>query len=213
MGVTDLTDSGALAGRIFVLDYNSNNASPDTKAIYDQMIGSMSFNQNALTDKEAIIHDTKRIQDLVTIGRLAEKYKTKNGSYPNLAAGSYIPGVSTSTWPSWTQTLGTTLGQTLPTDPINTFNPTCVAPYESSTCWAESLKKFRCPTDAANGKFSHIYAYVSDGNLYNLYTKLEYNGAGKFQNYTLGTSSCPAGQACGCFDYVIPNNLVKPKPS
>ena len=43
-------------------------------------------------------------------------------NYPSLAAGSYLPGMSTSKWPSWNQTLGQAVGTDLPVDPLNNFN-------------------------------------------------------------------------------------------
>lgn len=225
IGFTDF-NAGKLVGKIIVFDYNSNSASPETKLIYQQFLDRLRFNTNVASydDRQRIVKDTRRRQDLAAIKVLAETYKTKNGAYPNLAAGSYLTGISTSKWPSWQQTLGNTLARAVPVDPINTFDPICTSgdrcvakkcatgpktgqtckvdddcnAYETSTCWAEPLKQFKCPAD------SHLYAYKSDpaGSAIQLYTRMEYTGSGTFINSP--PDPCPAPSSCGCFNYVTP---------
>lgn len=107
--------------------------------------------------------------------------------YPSLAAGSYLPGISTSTWPSWQNTLGAqgSLPGPLPTDPLNTL--AACSSSTPGTCWNETTKRYICqaqpaacnlsssskayppavplPTDYgfANARFSHVYTYAAYG--------------------------------------------------
>lgn len=226
IGVTDL-EAGQLLGRIFVFDYNSNNAAPATQNIYGQLLQSLIFNTNkelGSIDKARIIRDTQRRQDLANIKLVLNQYKATNGTYPTLPSGSYVAGLSTSLWPSWTQTLGSSLKATLPTDPVNTFggkclasettacskNSQCMSPYtctastngfcslyEQTTCWAEPVKTFTCPAN------SHLYAYrVRDnGQAFDLYAAMEFTGTGGFAGATQNACDGLDPSTCSCFNF------------
>ncbi len=204
IGITDLS-GGTLTGRMVVLDYNSNNASTETQNIYNQIVTKAEFNTNVtdITEKQQILNDTKRVQDLASLKTKLAAYKTAHGSYPSLQAGTYIIGLSASTWPSWQQTLGNELGQSAPTDPTNTFAPDCKqnvgGSYENQTCWSESLKQFQCPAD------SYVYLYRSSGDSYTLSARMEYQGTGNFQQNAGLSDSCSgvAGAQCSCFNYRV----------
>ncbi len=199
IGVTNL-QGGTLQGLMFVFDYNSNNANPETVNIYNQLLDSLVFNYttNSLT-KGQIIRDTKRRQDLKSIQLSLASYKTSHSSYPTLASGSYISGLSTSKWPSWQSALGADLTKTLPVDPINTFTTQCTAPYEAATCWAETDKKFTCPAD------SKIYGYRNLNGTVDVYATMEYLGPGTFFTGTKPSGLCPAPSPslCDCFNYAL----------
>lgn len=204
IGVTDIGDGypDGHQGLIFVMDFNSNEAEGKTKQVYDQMLKKIEFNLN-LNDEERsqLQRDTKRYQDLASIAARAENYKVTNRQYPTLNAGSYLVGISTSTWPSWQSTLGNALGRSLPIDPINKFN-NCPAeedgkPYDTRACWNEPKKKFLCPA----GSNIYLYKYASD-NTISLFTQMEYTGTGSFiqEAYT----PCPLPSDCPCFNYQFP---------
>lgn len=201
VGVTDLTATGQLQGYMFVIDFNSNIAESTTQAIYNRMLQSIEFNVHIADeeDRTSIISDTQRVQDLRSIKTLLEKYKAVNNRYPDLPAGSFLPGVSTSAWPSWQRELANALTRTLPSDPVNGFTPgVCQAPYEAASCWAESLKRFQCPAG------SQIYAYkaISSGAGYELFANLRYTGVGGFNNFSGNPcSSVGTGNTCACFNY------------
>ncbi|GEM_PF-2058163 len=202
IGVTDLTDANQLVGYMFVIDFNSNSALPVTQSIYNRILASIEFNATqaiSTDDRLAIAKDTHRVQDLRSIKTLLETYKTANGRYPDLPAGSFLTGFSTSAWPSWQRELANTLGRTLPTDPANGFTPgVCQAPYEAASCWAEPLKRFQCPVD------SHIYSYKSSsgGAGYELFAHLDYTFAGSYTNYNGNPcSTIGSGNTCSCFNY------------
>lgn len=193
IGVTNLNESGQLEGLMFVFDYNSNNASQDTVDIADQILSKSSFNTN-VTNKDALIRDTQRRQDLASLKINLLDYKAKHGSYPALASGTYIPGFTTSLWPSWQSALGTELSKTLPPDPTNTFSGACPAGAEASTCWAESTKTFTCPTNP----YSHLYGYRVTSSGVDLYATMEY--AGGFTS-AVPSGICTAPSTCDCFGY------------
>lgn len=200
VGVTN-HNGNRLEGLMFVLDYNSNNASDATKNIYGQIIDHLLFNRNDdSATQQAIIHDTKRGQDLASIKVALDNYKTVHGAYPKLDSGSYLPGFSTSTWPSWQATLGSLLNKSLPTDVANTFSPACPAGFDGATCWNEPQHAFQCPAN------SHIYLYHSDGSTYSLYSHMEYTGSnGLATPGVAGTDPCSGqtGSSCGCFNYTV----------
>ncbi|MDP3770919.1 MAG: Ig-like domain-containing protein, partial [bacterium] len=60
-------------------------------------------------------------------------------SGPILAAGTFVPGLTTSRWPSWQQELGAAIGMPQPpADPLNAFGGACAADpdgYDDATCW------------------------------------------------------------------------------
>ena len=199
IGVTDLDNAtNQLRGLMFVFDYNSNNASPDTVDIATQMIDSLAFNTNLLNaqEKGQLIRDTRRRQDLTSLTNLLNSFKSKNGAYPSLTSGTFIPGFSTSLWPSWQATLGADLGSAVPTDPVNAFSSTCTAPYEGASCWSESDKKFSCP---ANSKLYALRSSATGG--VDVYTTMEYSGSGSFIPATAPSGICSSPSTCDCFNY------------
>lgn len=201
-----LFNGSQLVPYIFLISHNQD-ASRDTIAIYNAMLGSWRFNRTGLgpADKLAVSHDMMRLADLVQISSYLESYREKNGSYPSLAAGSFIPGISTSRWnQSWNATLGNDLGKTLPIDPLNVFY-NCPTSHEQASCWDEVNKNFQCntnPSPTPGNPSSHIYLYQSDGgNDYTLYANLEYTKAGTWAtgagNPCAGTTG---GSTCACFN-------------
>jgi cysteine-rich repeat protein len=136
--------------------------------------------------KQKVQRDMIRLGDFQEITRALEQAKKRDGAYPRLAAGSYLPGVSTSMWPSWSAALTESAGGAFPSDPVNRFvtcgrcsesrtacvraedcprdGEACVSEegFDSVTCWnAESLQ-YRCPVkDASGTPSSRLYQYRS----------------------------------------------------
>ena len=141
------------------------------------------------------------MSDLQSLSLSLEDYKNANGSYPALAAGSYITGLSTSRWPSWQSTLGNSLGQTLKTDPVNAFSG-CPAEFDQGPCWQEPTKTFQCQSA------SHIYAYNSTAGGYELLANLEYDGPGAWRQTEAAIGDICNGRSgnssCQCFNYKRP---------
>jgi|GEM_PF-6719722 len=105
------------------------------------------------SEKAKLTRDMKRLGDIIDLRMQIESYKNTYGFYPKLSAGTYLPGKSISTWPSWSGEFKTELGITLPVDPINKLG-SCVG-YDSTTCWDEKTKSF-----AQSGAFLPYDSYA-----------------------------------------------------
>jgi len=119
--------------------------------------------------KAKIIRDTKRLADIAEIEIALGRYKQKHGREPELLSGTYLPGATISTWPSWQDTFAPELGfSSLPTDPINKLVCGTIenVEIEQETCWAEKTQQFadkepHIPTINLK-EDSYVYAFVSD---------------------------------------------------
>jgi len=121
------------------------------------------------------------------------------GTVPNLESGSYLRTLSTSLWPSWQTELGSAIGETITTDPINQFAD-CQREgfnYDPSTCFDAEALQFFCPRD------SLVYQYrsISGGSDFELLASLE------FPNYWT-SASLPEHVRWdeGCEDTVFSND-------
>jgi hypothetical protein len=153
---------------IYVLAYNQN-ASTETVEIFNQMLANMKFNKNVMdiyclkaqfeSAKDSLRRDTIRKADFNKLMNIFE-----SGPRLDLSAGTYVPNISMSTWPSWQATLGKQLGTALPVDPLNVmvdqlisctaneqcatgqcsggYCSACPAGYDPRTCWNERELKY-----------------------------------------------------------------------
>ncbi|HQF56888.1 MAG TPA: hypothetical protein PK831_00040 [Candidatus Magasanikbacteria bacterium] len=124
--------------------------------------------------------DIKRLEDINTIQEALDKYFVEHpvSSYDfkaDLKGGTYIPGYTVSTWPSWNNTLGSYLKDYLSTDrlplgEINTWTACTDINAESQTCWNATESTYSCPA------YSHVfeYEYVSSTGSYLLHSPLEF---------------------------------------
>jgi hypothetical protein len=127
------------------------------------------------SEKAKVIRDNQRMVDLGDVASLLEDYKGENGAYPALEAGTYISGMSLSTWPSWGDEFAEALGGELPEDPINALGA-CVAGFDVNcggvddtydfnvdTCWDEVHKWFADPgCDLPVRTVDNSYGYLYD---------------------------------------------------
>ncbi|MDD5291299.1 MAG: putative Ig domain-containing protein [Patescibacteria group bacterium] len=163
---------------IYLISYNQE-AEAATKNILDQIIAHWKFNTNIEDSEQKVLiaRDAKRLASLAEIKMAVENYKEEMGYYPKLSAGTYLPGKTISTWPSWQQTLAKELGTGLPTDPINKLGA-CPG-YDSSTCWKEADKSFADPTpvdsefNLPTGSNAFVYTAAADGSSYNVCAVME----------------------------------------
>ena len=157
--------------------------------------------------KPKLQRDLKRIADLSRMSSNLETSKEQNGTYPVLASGSFIQGMSTSLWPSWSSVFG----EGSATDPVNRFlscgfcstsqsacmsdsdcgsGQTCNAPtgqpgLEAATCWNALSKEYMCPVlnpQSIKSSVSHIYQYraLDAGERFELGTELEAADASRY---------------------------------
>jgi hypothetical protein len=197
-------NANPFTSKIYLLSVK--DSAPDvSKGIAGQLLDHWRFDTpNDPTLKAAIARDMVRVGDLRDTKTAIDGKVSSGGSAPSLAAGSFIPGLSTSKWPSWSATLGAELNHVLPTDPQNIFalpNSTCNTAngYEEATCWNQSSKTFFCPGG------SHVYAYQSSGGAnYGLYGSLEYTGPGTWANGNHNPcAGTPGSSSCPCFNYLV----------
>lgn len=136
--------------------------------------------------KGKLQRDLTRLSDFQALSKSLKAVKDGGSKkYPRLAGGSYLPGLTTSLWPSWTQTFGQELGTPPPKDPVNRFvtcgrcglnktacvadadcpgkSEACVAEggFDPATCWNDQKKEYKCPFDPAEGPKSRLYQYRS----------------------------------------------------
>ncbi len=134
--------------------------------------------------KAKITRDMKRLTDVIDIVNTLQVYGVTNkvcssttsqscshddscpgdetceSIYPNLSSGTYVRSIGVSAWSSWSDTLSTTLGINIPSDPLNSFDGCGANPYsdyEESTCVNQSVGQYICPVD------SYTYHYRSLG--------------------------------------------------
>ncbi|MBI2482726.1 IPT/TIG domain-containing protein [Candidatus Uhrbacteria bacterium] len=127
--------------------------------------------------KDKLMRDVQRMEDLVELREVVQRFQRRctitprscaaDGDCPageqcmalgpDLNAGTFIPGMSVSRWPSWQQELGAQLGSTLPSDPLNQFGGRCtsirrcggVGPdcVNDAACAAQPEGQRRCEED------------------------------------------------------------------
>jgi len=132
--------------------------------------------QHCFSAKSRLVRDVKRLSDFAESNLAFAAYKGKNGKYPALPDGSYLPNRTISVWPSWHDTLSKTLGLKLPIDPVNKLGP--CSGFDPITCWNETKKLFATnfenpvlPLDS----LAYVYEYDPDSNRYKFCTNFETN--------------------------------------
>ncbi|MBI4426803.1 MAG: Ig-like domain-containing protein [Candidatus Kerfeldbacteria bacterium] len=200
-------DGGRFNPKIYLISYNQG-ADQKMVSIYNQMLDSWFFNNNPQlgaicnvnndNDKLCAQRDLKRVAAISDVVQYLRGYRTDHGFYPKLEAGSFLPQLSFSVWPSWQQTLGGDLKQTLPIDPKNEIVNCPSGQSIDGACWNETQKKFICPSG------SRILGYqgTKDGTTARLYANLEYTGTGAWINNPSETV-CAAPSSCQCFNYAF----------
>jgi hypothetical protein len=212
----------------------NDNALSGTNQIFTSILNNWKFNINLEDpepatpqheDKLKIINDLTRIYNLKEVWQTLEKYKDINtkepGLYPRLGenGGTWVVGMSTSKWPSWTAQTG--LGQDLvraglsilPLDPVDAFslrnncsqnnnkysccadcpsnNPDC-----SKTCYNSQLSKYEGINPC------NVYQYMAEGTpvgkAYGFYTTFEYSSPDAWQHQcgNLGLTDCSNNAFC-----------------
>ncbi len=160
--------------------------------------------------KAKMQRDSKRVVDFQFMSDSLESSRERNGNYPQLQAGSFVPTMSTSRWPSWSSQLQGEAGVNFPNDPVNRFlscgfcsesgspcqdnsecasGQTCTAAtgregVEPATCWNPTVRQYQCPqlTPGVPESVSRLYQYrsVNAGQRYELSTELEGASASRY---------------------------------
>jgi len=146
--------------------------------------------------KAKVIRDLKRVGRVEELREALAKYREINGRYPLLEAGTYLPGVSTSLWPSWNEVFLSTLkvNQSF-VDPINRLG--VCSGFDPKTCWNKDTQKFfsnlnNLTLQLPSGSYALVYTTNNSGSQYNLCSVLESRDA---SNPNLGYSLFPNNPA------------------
>ena len=155
-------------------------------------------------DKTKMRRDWERLAALRNSQIRINSFVSSTGAAPDFLSGSYIPGKTRSTWPSW-GALSTQVGG-VGLDPINRWSACnyCQAPggsldspeqlcsadddctgageicvtIDSQTCWDEINRRFICPA------YSQVFGYRIDASTdYKLSTQLEFFTAGDIDKF------------------------------
>lgn len=143
--------------------------------------------------KAKVTRDVKRLGQLGDIKEALKVISAQNSRFPELAGGTYVPGNTISTWPSWQETFWPKLsGLALMTDPINVLGD-CPG-FEAATCWKKVENQFY---QTSNGKlilpagsYTYLYSSEKNGINYNLCTTFETNGLYKTADDQLSKDAC-----------------------
>ena len=198
-----VSPSPSLFTNIYIISYNLS-ADKETEDIFARILDHWKFNRNigmitgfcspdfssticftsddcslgeyCSSDKAEVIRDTKRLADIAEFNIALDEYMKKNGHYPILSSGTYLPNKTVSTWPSWQGTLSKDLGIQLPSDPVNDLG-SCVG-YDDVTCWDENNKTFADPIpnsilDLPVGSRAFIYQVDPDGSSFDICSEME----------------------------------------
>ncbi len=127
--------------------------------------------------KAKIIRDLKRVGKVEELREALAKYRGTNGRYPLLDSGTYLPGVTTSLWPSWNEIFLPTLkfNQSF-IDPVNRLG-LCPG-FDPKTCWNKDSQRFFSNLNnlilpLPNNSHALVYTTNSSGSDYNLCAVLE----------------------------------------
>ncbi|MEA1962965.1 MAG: putative metal-binding motif-containing protein [Patescibacteria group bacterium] len=230
VNVGNVAPGGTLYTNIYLITYNQD-AESATSDIFGNILNHWQFNTN-ISDighcrgknsiicdldedcpigdfcdsfKSLVVRDVKRLEDLAQIRNVLENYH-KQGHYPILEAGTYLPNKTISAWTSWQEAFSDEIDYNLPLDPVNKMGECCPSDadncdktgnYNTYTCWDENKKIFATDLPDQLPDSSLIYFYSSSIFDYNLCAFLEsgLDVAGK----QLVDASCP--EICIDMDY------------
>lgn len=166
--------------------------------------------------------DWNRLNTIQNLENKIEDYRSANGGYPLLSAGTYIPGYTNTHWPSWGRLL-TAVGNVAEPE-LNQWSACghcealqngrqvacstdtdcgaapakCIVPDDSQTCWNSSDATFSCPAQSSVLEYKAV-----DANHYSVYLPLEYfdmnnvNQRGIIQGMVSTTHYSTSLSSCG----------------
>jgi hypothetical protein len=201
-------DGNSFYTNIFIISYNQD-AEKATQDIFAEIIKHWSFNTNVPelgtcqplskdecwndadctapeycdSQKAKTVRDVRRVSDLYEVHLALQQYYASRKTFPVLPNAIYMSDRTVSTWSSWNDTFGKTLGYDLPIDPINVLGKCKTddaenAKYDPISCWDEKNQLFA--TDFANpvlpvGSLAYAYVYDTKQIRYKLCTNFETN--------------------------------------
>jgi hypothetical protein len=161
--------------------------------------------------KAKVTRDTKRLGQLGDIKEALKLTDGRDGRYPELAGGTYVPGNTLSVWPSWQETFWPKLsGLNLVADPINILG-NC-AGYDAVTCWNKDSKQFYQSVNGQlslpAGSYAYLYSAGLNGINYNLCATFETNGLYDTAEGQVSKNACLTGLGYTNTSFNTPPKLV-----
>lgn len=191
---------------IYIISY-TQEGTPETAQIFDEILKHWRFNTNMTTTnlcfnqedttevclvdddcsgggfcnsaKAQITRDTERLGNVVHLREAIDNYRDERGNFPKLDSGTYLPGKTISTWPSWSQEFSRELGIPTPSDPVNQMGDCGSDDYDEETCWDDENKTFADPEPADSeldlpvGSNALVYEVMDNGESYSMCAYME----------------------------------------
>lgn len=174
-------------------------------------------------NRSAFRRDLARVTHASALSRALEKIKAATGQYPVMAAGTFVPGLVSSKWPSWDM-LMQQLGMKTVDDPINEYidcgqscsnditkscakdsdcgaAATCVT-YDANTCWSAQSKLYRC----SFGSSVYHYQSLNNGDKYKLWFEFE-QSVSKWNDPVMSLTSSVDAFFCAQNKPISPSNI------
>ncbi len=194
-GTTTYVSYARLLGSVLYSDLAvfsmASDTPPDLAALFSRSLQNIEFNgdQNLLPLEAAkLARDYRRIS---FAKRLINYRKNNEVSLPTEANFSYLKGITSSTWNSWSAVQNYLYGINLEVDPLNTYKDDAgecrASGFDMATCWNYLTKKAICPTG------SHVYFYNYATNQMQIVLESNYTA---WPDVVL-TSGTVGGPACG----------------
>lgn len=165
--------------------------------------------------KAKIVRDVNRLGMVEDAKYALEEYKDEEGGYPTLAAGTYIPNLTLSTWPSWNNSLLKSLS--LPSSFVDPINRLASCPgHDPLSCWNASTSRFYFPLTTSNLEVpqdSYLFVYSADraGDSYELCSFMESGALGyDTPSHELSNYSCAVTGVGDYIDSVV--STITPGP-
>ncbi|MDD5527982.1 MAG: putative Ig domain-containing protein [Patescibacteria group bacterium] len=171
---TNLTDPGVC----FVPQTSPKSCTDDTQCPKSLSCVSGVCQQSCLADsdcgagsfcnslKAEVTRDIRRLGDINDLKSTIDAYNTRVGHYPLLSSGTYLPGKSISTWPSWNGEFAAEIGSAPPVDPINKLGDCGGSQYDTKTCWDDKNKNFAAgysiPDNLPANSRTYIYSTTDE---------------------------------------------------
>ena len=196
--------SGLQANKCVIAESDSENLKDTPVCILDSDCPSNLFCSGL---KAKIVRDLDRLEKIVLLKEKIQNYYSVNGRYPIMGAGTYLPHVAISTWPSWQNSFLNQIGISSVSDPINKLG-SCYdeeGKFNLDTCWNAVDNVFflnshnGAPVNHDNfilpaASYAITYLGNSNGSNYKLCATMETALDG--HNYTLADGGLMSSNSC-----------------
>jgi hypothetical protein len=111
------------------------------------------------SEKAKIIRDLERLENFYLIENKIKDFYSANNRYPILGAGTYLPHIAVSSWPSWQSIFLGKINSGGVSLPINKLGPCLMEGYNIDTCWNPNNNIFFMSSINYNNFSLPVYSY------------------------------------------------------